>query len=66
MSEEKQISNELLACYFDGTVTEAEKEQVKQYLASSENSYNEVLLLSQEFAFQKIEKLKRMKSYIKN
>lgn len=55
MSDKKQINDELLAHYLDGVTTEAENEVIKECLASDDDIFDEVLLLSQELAFQEAE-----------
>ncbi|MDD4847425.1 MAG: hypothetical protein PHR53_01475 [Bacteroidales bacterium] len=61
MSEKKNISEELLARYLERKTNAEETKQVLDYLASDSLALNELLLASQETAFQQIETEKQGK-----
>lgn len=55
MGDRKTISDELLACYLEGKVTEEERQTVLQFLEENQEEMAAFLIAAQEITFQKIE-----------
>src|SRR5574344_2223683 len=63
MSENKYISEELLARYLENNVSEEERKEVLDYLSSNDTTFEEMIALSKEIAYLEIETQKAESIY---